>query len=68
MNEFGVQSHYTAGGLLYISEWGPLRYAANTAFICSILADLGISPNENRFTFKIVCLHTITKLILFLET
>lgn len=48
MNEFGVQSHYTAGGLLYISEWGPLRYAANTAFICSILADLGISPNENR--------------------
>uniref|UniRef100_H2YH68 cellulase n=1 Tax=Ciona savignyi TaxID=51511 RepID=H2YH68_CIOSA len=32
-NLFQTQSQYTNRGLLFINEWGPLRYAANTAFL-----------------------------------
>ena len=29
----------TAGGLIYVDTWGPLRYAANTAFIAFVYSD-----------------------------
>ncbi|XP_066989121.1 uncharacterized protein [Macrobrachium rosenbergii] len=34
--------------LVFINEWGSLRYAANVAFICLRAADLGISPSIYR--------------------
>ena len=39
----GVQ--ITAGGLRWISEWGSLRYAANTAFVAAVYADTVNDPN-----------------------
>ncbi|KAK3889363.1 hypothetical protein Pcinc_006633 [Petrolisthes cinctipes] len=38
----------TPKGLLYISKWGSLRYAANAAFVCLRAADLGINTVEYR--------------------
>lgn len=35
-------------GLVYISKWGSLRYAANAAFVCLRAADLDISPTKYR--------------------
>uniref|UniRef100_H2ZAZ4 Endoglucanase n=1 Tax=Ciona savignyi TaxID=51511 RepID=H2ZAZ4_CIOSA len=40
-------ANYTSKGLLYLHEWSPLRYAANTAFICLMAADAGIDPTIN---------------------
>jgi endoglucanase len=31
---------YTPGGLVYLDEWGPTRYALNSAFICILVSDL----------------------------
>lgn len=39
---------YTPLGLLFIHEWAPLRYAMNTAFVCGIVADMGIKSCEFR--------------------
>lgn len=39
----GVQ--ITDGGLRWISQWGALRYAANTAFVAGIYADTVDDPN-----------------------
>ena len=39
----GVQ--ITEGGLRFISDWGSLRYAANTAMLAGIVADELIDPN-----------------------
>jgi len=39
----GVQ--ITDGGLRYISPWGSLRYAANTAMLAGVVADALIDPN-----------------------
>jgi len=47
-NKFRTKSRYTPGGLLYINQWGPLRYAANSAFLCAMAADQGIDSTENR--------------------
>ena len=48
-NTFRTKSRYTLGGLLYINQWGPLRYAANSAFLCAMAADQGIDSAENRW-------------------
>lgn len=34
--------------LVYINQWGSLRYAANVAFVCLRAADLGINTEEYR--------------------
>ena len=39
----GVQ--ITAGGLRFISQWGSLRYAANTAMLAGVYADSVTDPN-----------------------
>lgn len=39
---------YTPNGLLYASDWGSLRYAANQAFIALVGAELGINVNAFR--------------------
>lgn len=39
---------YTPGGLAWLSEWGSLRYAANTAFIAFVYADTVGDP-DGRF-------------------
>lgn len=31
---------YTPGGLVYLDEWGAIRYALNSAFICVMVSDL----------------------------
>ncbi|MDG2055586.1 MAG: glycoside hydrolase family 9 protein [Phycisphaerales bacterium] len=36
---------YTPGGLAWLSEWGSLRYAANTAFIAFVYADTVEDPD-----------------------
>ncbi|ROT77623.1 Endoglucanase E-4 [Penaeus vannamei] len=38
----------TPKGLVYLSQWGSLRYAANAVFICLRAADLGINPEKYR--------------------
>ncbi|XP_078495799.1 uncharacterized protein LOC100176349 [Ciona intestinalis] len=43
-----TRSQYTNRGLLYVNQWGPLRYAANTAFICAMAADNNVDTERNR--------------------
>ncbi|KAK8384973.1 hypothetical protein O3P69_014502 [Scylla paramamosain] len=38
----------TPKGLVYLSQWGSLRYAANVAFVCLRAADLGIKSETYR--------------------
>ncbi|ODM95820.1 Endoglucanase E-4 [Orchesella cincta] len=38
----------TPKGLVFIQEWGSLRHAANIAFICLNLAELGVKSAEYR--------------------
>ncbi len=38
----------TPGGLVYITQWGTNRHAANVAFICLQAADLGIKQTQYR--------------------
>ncbi|XP_002734592.1 endoglucanase F-like, partial [Saccoglossus kowalevskii] len=38
----------TPKGLAYRNKWGTLRYAANTAFLALVAADLGINPVAHR--------------------
>uniref|UniRef100_A0ABM0N1F1 cellulase n=1 Tax=Saccoglossus kowalevskii TaxID=10224 RepID=A0ABM0N1F1_SACKO len=38
----------TPKGLVYRNQWGPLRYAANTAYLALVAADLGINPVAHR--------------------
>lgn len=35
----GTRVRYTAGGLAWHNEWGPLRYAANAAFLAFVYSD-----------------------------
>nr|XP_039250864.1 uncharacterized protein LOC120328443 isoform X2 [Styela clava] len=44
----GGKSTHTQMGLLFVAEWGPLRYAANAAFICSLAAEMGINSEQYR--------------------
>jgi len=39
---------YTPKGLAWRDQWGPNRYAANTAFLALVAADNGIKPDEYR--------------------
>ncbi|GAT34732.1 cellulose binding domain-containing protein [Terrimicrobium sacchariphilum] len=36
---FGPRVRYTPGGLAWHNEWGPLRYAANAAFLAFVYSD-----------------------------
>ncbi|MCL6590509.1 MAG: glycoside hydrolase family 9 protein [Firmicutes bacterium] len=36
----GNRITYTPGGLAWLQQWGPLRYAANTAFIAFVYSDM----------------------------
>lgn len=38
----------TPKGLSWYIEWGPLRYATNTAFLALLAADYGINTNAYR--------------------
>ena len=40
---------YTDGGLAWLSQWGSLRYSANTAFLAGVYGDTVNDPN-NRYT------------------
>ena len=40
---------YTPGGLAWLSQWGSLRYSANTAFLADIYSDTVNDPN-NRYS------------------
>lgn len=37
---------FTPKGLVFISQWGSLRYAGNAAFACLLVADLGIETDK----------------------
>ena len=50
----GVQ--ITEGGLRFISDWGSLRYAANTAMLAGIVADELIDPNG---TYSALATNTV---------
>ncbi len=45
----GGQIQRTAGGLAWLSEWGSLRYSANTAFLAGIYGDTVTDP-QGRYT------------------
>lgn len=47
-NKMSKNTKKTPKGLLFISKWGTLRYAANVAFVCLRAADLGINTAEYR--------------------
>ncbi|XP_077991299.1 endoglucanase F-like [Glandiceps talaboti] len=44
----GGKLPYTPKGLVFRSEWGPLRYAANNAFVALLAADYGMNPKRYR--------------------
>lgn len=39
---------YTPKKLAWRDQWGPTRYAANTAFLALVASDIGIQPNAYR--------------------
>ena len=39
---------YTPGGLVYLDEWGSIRYAMNSAFACIMVSDLSDDPHKAR--------------------
>jgi len=43
-----LNRQHTPRGLAYFSEWGSLRYAANTAFLALVAADYGIDTSRLR--------------------
>lgn len=45
----GAGITYTSGGLAWLSQWGSLRYSANTAFLAGVYADTVNDPN-NRYS------------------
>ena len=48
----GGRIQYTPGGLAWLSEWGSLRYAANTAFLAMAYVDLvGDAPDGRYLAF-----------------
>lgn len=48
IKNFKQSAHKTPHGLYYYQEWGPLRYAANVAFLALLGADYGIDAKANR--------------------
>lgn len=47
----GSSATYTQGGLAWLSQWGSLRYAANTAFLAGVYADTVNDPNGRYDAF-----------------
>lgn len=39
---------YTPGGLAWVRQWGPIRYAANTAFAAFVYSDLKDVPTKKK--------------------
>jgi hypothetical protein len=39
---------YTPGGLAWVRQWGPIRYAANTAFAAFVYSDLKDVPVQKK--------------------
>ena len=35
-------------GMVYLNDWGALRYAASAAALCEVAADLKLDPDANR--------------------
>merc|ERR1711976_1141498 len=48
MNYWFHTVHKTPKGLAWADQWGPLRYAANAAFMALVAADLGIQVDASR--------------------
>jgi hypothetical protein len=44
--EEGIQ--YTPGGLAWVRQWGPIRYAANTAFLAFVYSDCKDVPAKKK--------------------
>ena len=34
--------------MVYLNDWGALRYAASSAALCEVAADLKLDPDANR--------------------
>lgn len=47
----GAGVKYTSGGLAWLTQWGPLRYSANTAFIAGIYSDTVRDYNQRYADF-----------------
>ncbi|MBN1577256.1 MAG: glycoside hydrolase family 9 protein [Chitinispirillaceae bacterium] len=43
---------YTPGGLAWVRQWGPLRYAANTAFAAFVYSDCRDVPAEKKTLYR----------------
>ncbi len=41
---------YTAGGLAWLTEWGSLRYSANTAFLAGMYSDTVRDTSDKRYS------------------
>ncbi|XP_077864384.1 endoglucanase F-like [Saccoglossus kowalevskii] len=44
----GGKMPYTPKGLVYRSDWGPLRYAASNSFLALLASDYGVNPRNYR--------------------
>jgi hypothetical protein len=49
-NDQGVA--YTPGGLAWVRQWGPIRYAANTAFAALVYSDCKDVPDATRKLYR----------------
>jgi hypothetical protein len=47
----GSTATYTDGGLAWLSQWGSLRYSANTSFLAGVYADTVNDPNGQYSDF-----------------
>ncbi|MEQ9669692.1 glycoside hydrolase family 9 protein [Coleofasciculus sp. G2-EDA-02] len=47
----GSTPTYTSGGLAWLSQWGSLRYSANTSFLAGVYADTVNDPNGKYSDF-----------------
>jgi hypothetical protein len=47
----GAGVTYTKGGLAWISQWGSLRYSANTAFLAGVYGDTVNDPGDRYSNF-----------------
>lgn len=45
-------TQYTPQGLLFISKWGPIRYACNAAFICMMASKYKYLSDQKRLKYR----------------
>jgi hypothetical protein len=50
-NDNGTGVKHTPGGLAWLTQWGPLRYSANTSFIAGIYSDTVRDYNQRYAKF-----------------